>query len=121
MWLRFCGLESDWLAAGGYESLARSCGGLARARKKSGLGVSFTVQPREIPTKAKFPQSSLSTLLLSTHPRAKMMTTAAIPRTPLGDVSNKENLVPMKSKNQAPSLPIDTENGFQQVCSVLYS
>lgn len=52
---------------------------------------------------------------------SKMMTTAAIPRTPLGDVSNKENLVPMKSKNQAPSLPIDTENGFQQVCSVLFS
>ena len=43
------------------------------------------------------------------------MTTVEVQRKPLGDVSNKENLVPMKSKNQAPSLPIDAENGFQQV------
>jgi hypothetical protein len=41
--------------------------------------------------------------------------TTAVPRAPLGDVSNKENLAPMKSKNKAPSLPSDTENGFQQV------
>ena len=43
------------------------------------------------------------------------MTTVEVQRKPLGDVSNKENLVPMKSKNQAPSLSIDAENGFQQV------
>ena len=43
------------------------------------------------------------------------MTTAVVERTPFGDVSNKENLAPMKSKNQAPSLPVDTQNGVQQV------
>ena len=63
MWLWFCGLEPDWLAAGGYETLARSCGGLAKARKKSGLGVSFTVQPQETPVRTEVCQSSLSTFL----------------------------------------------------------
>jgi hypothetical protein len=38
MWLWFCGLESDWLAAGGYETLARSCGGLSRHVKKELFG-----------------------------------------------------------------------------------
>ena len=43
------------------------------------------------------------------------MTTTTIQRTPFGNISNKENLAPMKPKSQAPSLPVAGENDLQQV------
>ena len=117
MWLWFCGLESDWLAAGGYETLARSCGGLSRQVLKKELFGSF-LHSSTSRNASQDEALSVKSLYFSSNVNPsskKMMTTAAIPRRPLGDVSNKENLAPMKSKNKAPSLPIDTENGFQQV------
>lgn len=45
-----------------------------------------------------------------------MMTTVEVHRTPFSDVSNKENMAPMKSKKQAPLQVAGIENGFHQVC-----
>lgn len=44
-----------------------------------------------------------------------MMTTVEAHRTPFGDVSNKENMAPMKPKKQVPLQVAGIENEFQEV------